>query len=163
LSAIGARVVDAARALAEPAPPRPQATAPAVGAQGHRGDPGLAADKEALATSIRNAPTIKLGQVAAAYGLDIQTKSPTWSLVSQRTQRPANPTIKITFGRDGRVVRAEFAKDGARTYGTGSTEVDEPLLSAVYAWTARGKRLAELASQDPNGEVTIIIRVLLVG
>lgn len=167
LSGMSARISDAVKTMANavPVPPKPPApdVKAASGGGGASGETGLKSDKESIATSIASAPTVQLGKVAAAYGLDIQTKSPKWSLTTLQTRRPSNPTIRITFGRDGKVVRADFVSDELFTYNTGSTDVDEPLISAVYSWVARGKRLEELTSRDPNGEVTIIIRVLLAG
>ena len=175
------RMQEAAQALSEIGPrlaqtPRPQpesatGAAPAQptnvntpgAAGGKAGEQGLASDKEAVGTSVKNAPQVRLGQVAAVNGLDIQTKKPRFSTTTLLTVRPANPTIEITFGADGKVVRASFAREAGTTYSTGSSEVDEPLLSAVYSWVARGKRLAELTSKDPKREVTILITVLFNG
>lgn len=172
LADAGRKLKDAIRAATRPpAPPpaalpspstpaQPQAAQPQA-AQRPRGTPGLPSDKESLATSVKKAPTVKPGQVLAANGLDIQTKAPKWSYTTLRTRRPANPTVQVTFGRDGKVVRAGFVTDGTTIYSSGYEDVDEPLLSAVYSWTAKGKKLAELTSQDPDGEVTILITILL--
>jgi hypothetical protein len=145
----------------EPQTPQNPSTSPPSQAAKPRGNPGLPADKESLASSVKKAPSVKPGQVLAANGLDIQTKAPKWSYTTMRTRRPANPTVQITFGRDGKVVRAGFATDGVTIYSTGYEDVDEPLLSAVYSWTAKGKKLVELTNQDPDGEVTILITILL--
>ncbi len=163
LSDLGAKLSQAKKAT-PPAPDAPPASSTSQsnsGANAQSANAGLPADKEAVGTSVKSALQVKLGQVAAADGLDIQTKSPTWSMTTLLTKRPANPTIQITFGANGRVIRASFATTGQRIHNTGWAEVDEPLLSAVYSWTARGKRLAELTSRDPSGEVTIVITVLL--
>lgn len=134
-----------------------------AGSGGAGGGLGLGSDKESVAAAVKNAVRVRLGQVAAADGLDIQTRSPRWSVTTLVARRPANPTLQITFGRDGRVVRAAFVTDGERVYSTGAADVDEPLLSAVYSWVARGKRLEELTAQDPRGEVTIVMTVIFSG
>lgn len=144
-----------------PSPSQPKQTTAASPSQS--GTPGLPSDKESVASAVRKAPKVVLGQVLASEGLDIQTKSPKWGITTMQTRRPANPTVQITFGSDGKVVRAGFVTDGLRSYATGFDDVDEPLLSAIYTWTARGKHLAELTSKDPNGEVTILITIILNG
>lgn len=147
--------VAASKERAESKPPRASG--------GSAGESGLGSDKESVAAAVKNAVRVQLGQVAAADGLDIQTRSPRWSVTTLVARRPVNPTLRITFGRDGRVVRAAFVTDGERVYSTGSPDVDEPLLSAVYSWVARGKRLEELTGQDPRGEVTIVMTVIFSG
>jgi hypothetical protein len=165
MAQVGHKLTDALRALAKPQP-RPDTTqaqpsTSAGSAPQSPGLPGLPADKESIATAVRKAPTVKPGQVLAANGLDIQTKAPKWSFTTMQTRRPGNPTVQITFGRDGKVVRAGFVTDGHTVYSTGYEDVDEPLLSAIYSWTARGKKLSEYTIQDPNGEVTILVTILL--
>lgn len=166
IAGVGRKLNEAMRtAVAKPAAPNPAPTNPAAAptTAGNNGTPGLTADKEAMASAIKKAPKVVLGQVLASEGLDIQTKSPKWGMTTMQTRRPANPTVQITFGRDGKVIRAGFAKDGRVIYSTGYDDVDEPLLSAIYTWTARGKHLVELTSKDPSGEVTILITIILNG
>jgi hypothetical protein len=69
------------------------------------------------------------------------------------TTIPRNPTVRITFNRAGRVTRAEFLPGR----NTGYPEVDGPLLSAMYRWTAKGKKLRDAG---PEG-ITMNFRVLL--
>ncbi len=125
--------------------------------------PGIVTDKEAVASALKAAPVVVPGRVVAAEGLEISTRRPQWSRTTRATARPRNPVMWITFGRDGRVQRAGFLSDGERVYNTGFQDVDEPLLNAVYRWTARGRALDELPPDQPGAGVTIRLRVLLVG
>lgn len=140
-------------------PPPPRTNAPAAGS----GLPGIQADKEAVAAAVKKAPAVKPGQVVAAEGLDIQTIQPRWSYTTLLTRNPRNPTVKITFGRDGAVRQAEFVSDGTRVYNSGYDDVDQPLLNAIYGWKARGKALAELSAEDPEAGVTVMITIILRG
>lgn len=135
--------------------------APKAATGGAPGNPGLAASKESGATSTKKAPAVRLGKVVAAEGLDIQTKSPRWSYTTMQLRMPRNPVVEITFGPDGKVLRAGFASEGGATMDTGFADVDQPLLSAIYSWTARGEKLRDLTRE--TGEVTVRITVLLAG
>jgi len=123
--------------------------------------PGLPSDKEALAAAIKGAPIVRPGRVAAQHGLDVKTVAPRWSYTTTSTQRPRNPTIYIVFGRDGKVKDADFIRDGPVRLDTGSDEVNEPLLTAMYSWTASGKALRDLPQDDPNAGVTLLFTILL--
>ena len=54
----------------------------------------------------------------------------------------------VTFGSDGRVRAAELRTS------TGFKNIDGPLLSSLYAWTATGSQLAE------RDEVQVAITIL---
>ena len=123
--------------------------------------PGLQADKEAIAVAIKKSPTVRPGQVASAQGLDIQTRVPRWTITTLMTLRPRNPTVLITFRRDGTVRNVEFARDGVTEYSTGHQAWDQPLLNAMYGWTAKGKPLSDLDPSDPEAGLTIMLTVLL--
>lgn len=148
----------AAQDPTKPTPKQPASAPP--GSSGASGSPGAQSDKEAMASAIKKAPKVVIGKVLAAEGLDIQTREPKLGISTTLLRRAANPTVQITFGADGKVVRAGFATNGPLIYNTGFDDVDQPLMSAIYTWTARGKHLAELTSKDPNGEVTILITIL---
>lgn len=122
---------------------------------------GLPADREALAAAIRAAPAVRPGQVVAGQGLEILTRQPRWSTTTVLTHRPRNPVVEIVFDREGRVRRAQFVRDGQRVYNTGYEDVDQPLLSAIYAWQARGRVLAELPPDDPDAGAKVILTILL--
>jgi hypothetical protein len=99
------------------------------------------------------------GRPLAAAGLDITTVRPRWSISTRATRDPANPTVSITFGRSGNVIRAEI------TRGSGFADVDGPLLTAIYRWTAKGEPLRRLPPRsdtaEPEPGVTITLRVML--
>jgi hypothetical protein len=146
------------------------ATVPAAGAErdgtssegAEDSSPGIITDKEALAAALKSAPALTPGRVLAAEGLEISTRRPEWPRTVQLTARPRNPVIWITFGRNGRVLRAGFLSDGQRLFDTGDESVNEPLMNAVYRWTAKGKAI-EALSDKPEAGVTIRVRVLLIG
>lgn len=99
----------------------------------------------------------RLGQVIAARGLQLRTVRPQWGLTTLATASPRNPTLVIHFNRAGRVTRAGFI----RGQGTGYVAVDEPLLNAVYQWTATGEELLRLPEGDTTATVTIELRIML--
>lgn len=168
-------VGDLARAIKaapseEAAEPREVAAGPAArpspptqGQPGSPGEPGIITDKEAAAAALKAAVTVVPGQVVAAEGLEISTRRPRWSRTTVMTRRPGNPVVWMTFGRDGRVRQAGFFRDGEREYRTGFPDVDEPLMNAVYQWTARGKALQDLPADRSDAGITVQIRVLLAG
>ncbi|MFM9997082.1 MAG: hypothetical protein ACKVU4_14935 [Phycisphaerales bacterium] len=153
--AVSAPTTDAVPSLAARARPR--------GSASDQSDARAAVvtDKESIASALRDAPSVAPGRVLAAEGLEIQTRRPRWSRVTQLTRSPANPVVQITFGRDGSVRRAGFLSDGAVVFGSGFQDVDEPLLSAIFLWTARGEALDRLPPDDPEAGVTIRVRVIL--
>lgn len=140
----------------EPAEPSPDAQTPAQEAIVAKPGAGLAipSDKESIATAIKEASDYQPGKPVAAQGLDIKTVRPLWAVTTTLTAHPRNPVVWIAFGPDGKVTRAGFVPGQS----TGATDVDEPLLSAVYAWTAKGKELKNLGKDE---EIIISIRVLL--
>lgn len=133
------------------------------------GDDGLASQKDADATAFEQTLEVRPGQPAAAEGLQINTVRPRWRYTTLLTASPRNPTVLITFGRDGRVKRAEFAVRGGKVLHSGERDVDEPLLNAIYQWTAAGKAIEALPEprpdEDPDstGGLTVTIRIMLRG
>jgi hypothetical protein len=142
----------------QPSPQQPQ-TQPTAAPQ--TGLPGTESDKESIATSVKKAPTVRPGQVMAGQGLEIKTRVPRWTTTTMLTHQPRNPTVRIVFGRDGAVRQAEFVRDGAIIYNTGSEDVDQPLLNAIYGWTAKGQAIRDLKPEDPG--VSILITIILSG
>lgn len=155
-----------------PAPPAPTAANQATqGNQGQRGSdgnnasganitgdkPGEKDDREADASAVIDSIDVVPGKPAAAKGLRIQTSRPQWSMATKLTARPRNPVIRITFGPTGRVVKAEFEKGK----NTGYPDVDQPLLNAIYRWTARGEAIDKLNPTNPRAGVTITVNILL--
>jgi hypothetical protein len=148
-----------------PPPPTPPAPAPqrspAAAVKPAPGKPGIASERESIATALRNATLVRPGQVVASKGLEIATREARWTITTQMTRRPRNPTVSITFGRDGRVKRADFLSEGERRYSTGFEDVDQPLLNAIFSWTARGEPLRALPSGDPEAGVTVVLTIVL--
>lgn len=144
---------DAARARAETAPE------PAPGEDGPAGNGvGIQSDAESDATSLKEPVVVRLGRPLVRAGdLEIRPRKPRWSLVTQMTALPKSPLMRITFGRDGRVSQAEFVPGQTSGY----TDVDGPLLSAVYEWRASGPSLERLPKDDPEAGVTVTVRIVL--
>lgn len=114
-------------------------------------------DRESEAASKETPVDVRPGQVKAAKGLEIRTVHPQWSVLARLTARPRNALVKIKFGRRGDVIKAEFMPGGS----TGNQMVDEPLLHAIYRWTAKGEVLMSVPEDDPRAGVTIVMRILL--
>jgi TonB family protein len=120
--------------------------------------PGIRSEKEADAGSKEAPVEIVLGRPAAGKGLEIITKRPKrnpFSLFTRTTAMPGNPVIEVKFGRDGRVVSAKIVRS------SGVADVDDPVIAAVYGWTARGKQLASLPAQDPTAGISITVTILI--
>lgn len=120
------------------------------------GEPGKASEKESDATSLREPVSVRLGQPAAAEGLEIRTRRPSVSIVSRLAGSARQPEVGITFGRSGRVIRADYLSGK----GTGNAELDSGLLASIFGWTAKGEALDELDENDPDAGVTIVMRLL---
>lgn len=112
-------------------------------------------DKEADATSLTEAVDVRPGRPAAAQGLDITTRRPVFTTLTTLTTWPENPVVRLTFNRHGRVSRVEWVRR------SGYPSVDEPVLNALYAWTARGRAIQDLPADDPEAGVSIVVRVIL--
>jgi hypothetical protein len=147
---------------ATPAPPAPQPPAAKAGNPGATGGmPGLKSDRESIAVSLKNAPVVVPGRVLAAQGLEVLTRSPRFDRLTVATQRPRNPAVRVLFGKNGKVKRAEFVVLDGEEYNTGSPEVDRQLMNSVYAWTAKGRAVDELSKDDPDAAVSIVFSILL--
>ena len=128
-----------------------QATAtarPAARPADASGTRGLKDRREADASSVVQTLTYHPGKPIAGQGLEIATVRPRFSVTVQAISRPRNPTVRILFGRDGRVRRAEFVRVKGRRMGTGSVHIDGPLMDAIYRWTAKGVALESLGKKD---------------
>jgi hypothetical protein len=149
--------------LAPVAPATPAVSSPAPGAAGSPaatgGDsrlPGVTSDAESIAVSTQPMLEFKPGTPLTGKGIRIRTVVPRFSTTTQLTAVPRNPIIVIRFNRAGRVVKAEFENN----QGTGYRDVDEPLLDAVYRWTAVGEQLSRIPA-GANETLTFRIRYLL--
>ena len=128
--------------------------------------PGEKADAESIAAALEEAIDVRPGKVLAARGLKIQTVRPEWSVTTRIMASPRNPVVKVTFGRSGKVIKAEFVEGQT----TGWPEVDGPLKDALYRWTASGEQLNTLpvpppvradGSFPPQKGISLTFRVLL--
>jgi hypothetical protein len=149
-----------ARVRAAASPPPQQSPAPRAAPPVPPSTVGSLSDRESVASAIRGATVVRPGQVLSAGGLDVRTVQPRWGRVTMRTAKPRNPTVAVTFAKTGKVKLADFAKDGDLIFDAGSPDLNEPLLNAVYAWTATGKALEALPNDDSAG-ITVLFRIIL--
>ena len=124
------------------------------------GTRGIKDRREADASSKVQALTYRPGRPVAGEGLEIATVRPRFSVTIQVIARPRNPVVRIQFGRDGKVRRAEFVKKKGKTLNTGSVHIDGPLMDAIYRWTAKGGALEPLKKDET---LPVEIRLLLNG
>jgi hypothetical protein len=99
--------------------------------------------------------------VVSAKGLKIATKRPAWAATTRAIRNPGNAVMQVTFARDGTARRVRFLSDGRREYRTGFPDVDDPLVTALYQWTAEGEALLRLPENDPDAGLTITFKILL--
>ncbi len=118
--------------------------------------PAIASPKEADAASRDKPLEYRHGKVASRQGLDITTVKPRWTDATLLTANPRNPLVRVEFGSDGKVKRAVY--EGV---GSGNEAVDQTLLNAIYAWTAKGTEIEDLKKTDPKGVVIARIRIRL--
>ncbi len=140
-----------ALASAPSAPSTPSTPSPGGTTPGDR--PFERSDRDVDPTSVAGVGEIRFGRVLARDGLEVMPARPRFSHTVRLTALPRNPVIRVTFNRAGRVTRAEFVRGRS----TGYPEVDGPLLTAMYRWTARGSKLRDIG---PAG-VTMTFKVLL--
>lgn len=121
------------------------------------GQNGNGADRESDAFSKSDPVDVKPGQPLAGKGLAIKTVAPRFTTTTRQMIRPKNPVIRVTFGRDGKVIRAEYlpGKDA------GHPDVSGPLRDAVLMWTAQGDELLTIPQGDPLAGVFIEFKVIL--
>jgi hypothetical protein len=152
----------------QPVPPRPEADTPPAkpaptakpahprGATPRKsGKPAQEADKDADAMSVRKAVDYINGKVKAGQGLDIKTVSPDFSTFVRVTAAPRNPVVELAFDRSGEVVSVRFLIT------SGYVDVDEPIRDALWAWTAKGKEITELANKPAGAVVKMSFKILL--
>ena len=119
--------------------------------------PGEKSDRESSAASkIETVDVYSFGRPAASKGLEIKTVRPRWTETTKLVAVPRNPVIRVTFSRSGRVTSAEFTAG----QNTGWKDVDEPLLDAIYRWTAKGEALKQLPPAKDAG-LTVEFRIML--
>ena len=83
--------------------------------------------------------TGKIGSVIVGKGIEVQTRIPRFTAVTQASSWPkANPVIEITFAADGVVITAKLLRS------SGYAGIDSPILASVYHWKAKGELLEKL-------------------
>jgi TonB family protein len=70
--------------------------------------------------------------------LEITTRRPQFSKVTRVVAYPDNPVLEAKFVRDGTVRSVRILKS------SGFPDVDQPVIDAVFAWTAKGEALRKL-------------------
>ena len=128
-------------------------------APGSPGVPGatqkVASDRDSDASSVKRAAVFRNGKVEAGEGLDIRTVRPDFSLTTKALRQPRSPTLEIIFGKDGRAKRVRVLKSSGFP-----SEVDEPVVTALYNWRAKGRLLDQLPSR-PDATVALEITIIL--
>jgi len=138
-----------------PAPPTPSAP-PAVAATTPQPTPEPRpsrtprSDREADPTAPVAVSVVRPGTVRVGPGLEVLTVRPRFSATARVMSVPRNPEVVLTFDADGTVRVAELRTS------TGFDNIDGPLLSSLYAWTATGPRLA--AGPEVRVAITILFR-----
>jgi len=131
----------------------------ADGSQSSLDEPSNPSDREAQAFSREQAPVVRPGRPLAAQGLEIKTVRPRFSHYTRLTASPSDPLVLIRFDREGRVQQAVFLER------TGRSDVDAPLLDAIYQWRASGERIEALpekeagAERAPTVDIAMVIRL----
>lgn len=118
------------------------------------GDPGTQSDRDsdAFSTAVGE---YRSGRVTAGQGLEIRPTRPKFGLLARTLAAPSPPRVEIVFGRDGAVKRATILRSSGYT-----TDIDQPILNAIYEWTASGKALRDLP-EVPSAEIRLNMTVYL--
>ena len=118
------------------------------------GDPGMQSDRDsdAFSTAVGE---YRAGRVTAGQGLEIRPTRPKFGLLARTLAAPRPPRVEIVFGRDGVVKRATILRSSGYP-----TDIDQPILNAIYEWTASGKALRELPPV-PSAEIRLNMTVYL--
>ncbi len=126
------------------------------------GKDGILSEKESSASIIKRSEKISykdLNKPIVGKGFEIITVNPKFPASVRFTELPNNPVLIIRFDGRGRVVKVSFLKEKKREFNTGVTSVDEPLVSAVYQWRAKGKQIEALTIGDPESYIEIPMRI----
>ena len=95
-----------------------------------------------------------LGQPVVAEGLEIATRRAQFTPLVRTIATPMRPVVRMRFDRQGRVADASIVRS------SGFEDVDEPVLNAVYSWTAKGERLSKISPLDPKAGITLTFTIL---
>ena len=96
------------------------------------------AEKESDPFDLTESFRIVPGHVIVRRGIEIQTVKPRFGVATRVSMLPGNPTAKVRFDRNGRVIRVWLTRS------SGYPSVDLPVVASMYRWRAKGKKLAEL-------------------
>lgn len=162
LSPIAPLLLDRASRTATRQPPAPKpepvtaVVAPSQpGSRPGGGDPGEQGPKDSDAFSRKVTGEYRNGRVVGAEGLDIRTVRPQFTLLARTFTSPRSVVVDVAFLRTGQVKEARIARSSGF-----DAEIDQPVLNAVYAWTARGKLLDELPDH-PDAHVMLTVAINL--
>ena len=126
------------------------------------GKDGIVSEKESSASIIKRSEKISykdLNKPIVGKGFEIITVNPKFPASVRFTELPNNPVLIIRFDGRGRVVKVSFLTEKRREFNTGVTSVDEPLISAVYQWRAKGKQIEALTIGDPESYIEIPMQI----
>jgi len=127
------------------------------------GSSGVLSKREVVATRIERAIEVdphKPNTPIVGKGLEILTVRPRYTSAVRLSAVPKNPIVVMWFDGTGKVSKAEFLRDEKKVYSSGVVGVDEPLLSAMYQWRAKGKRIDGLDVDDPKSLVEVSIKIV---
>jgi len=124
------------------------------------GTPGIRDEREADASAITKTLEVRPGRPIAAEGLQIATVRPDWGTTASLIFRCRNPIVAIHFDRTGKVRRAEYVVREGKRQDAGIPAMSEPLMDAIYRWTAKGVALESLGKDQT---LTVEIRLLING
>ncbi len=117
-----------------------------------KSDPGDPSDRESPATSTITLDELKRGKPLARGGLELRPQKPVFTTLTLLTAAPRNPTVRITFGKNGVPTQAVIVAD------SGDQRVDHAIESSLYRWRATGAALDEL---EEGGTVDIELKIIL--
>lgn len=126
------------------------------------GKDGIVSEKESSASIIERSEKISykdLNKPIVGKGFEIITVNPKFPATVRFTELPNNPVLIIRFDGRGRAVKVSFLTEKKREFNTGVKSVDEPLISAVYQWRAKGKQIEALTIDDPESYIEIPMRI----
>lgn len=144
---------------AEASTPTPANQAPPTPDASISGEAGAKAaeqsEKESEATALEETIELRPGRPAASQGLEIFTRRPNFTGLTLVTANPRNPLVRVVFGSGGDVVNVDVLES------SGARDIDEPVVNAVFLWTAKGPALKRIRSDSPTAGLSVKIRILL--
>ncbi len=150
---------EAQRPPSSPPTPTESASSESPPAEASEPQPQRPSDPTAAPRDEREAPPVseltglevQPGEVIAAAGVRINTVAARFSVIARMTAVPVNPKARITFDhRTGKVIKAELTRSSSYP------NIDGPVLSSLYKWTAEGANFDRL--EEP---LTIDVAIIL--